>query len=63
MERHMSAAEVQTHFDEVMKYVSEQQEPVMVECDGEVIAVIISVEAYEELKLLKIKQPLTHRAT
>ncbi len=34
MERRMSAAEVQAHFDEVLKYVSEQQEPVMVECDG-----------------------------
>jgi len=50
MERRMSAAEVQAHFDEVLKYVSEQQEPVMVECDGEVVAVIISIEAYESLK-------------
>ena len=57
MERRMSAAEVQTRFDEVLKYVSEQQEPVMVECDGEVIAVIISIEAYEQYKFYGTEQP------
>ncbi len=50
MESRMDAADVQAHFDEVLQYVSEQQEPVMVECDGEVVAVIISIEAYESLK-------------
>jgi len=53
----MSAAEVQAHFDEVLKYVSEQQEPVMVECDGEVVAVIISIEAYEQYKFYGTEQP------
>ena len=57
MERRMSAADVQAHFDEVLKYVSEQQEPVMVECDGEVIAVIISIEAYEAYKSCMTEQP------
>jgi len=53
----MSAADVQAHFDEVLKYVSEQQEPVMVECDGEVVAVIISIEAYEQYKSYGTEQP------
>ncbi len=55
MERQMTAAEVQAHFDEVMQYVSEQQQPVLVEWEGEVRAAIISVEEYKSLKAWQLE--------
>lgn len=55
VERRLSAVEVQAHFDEVLQYVSEQQQPVLVECDGEARAAIISIEAYESLKAWKLE--------
>ncbi len=45
MERRMSVAEAQEHFDEVLAYVVETQQAVIVECNGVDQAVIMSFEA------------------
>ena len=50
MERRISATEEPVHLDEVLQYVTEEQKPVIVECDGKPCAVIIAGEEYERLK-------------
>ena len=50
MERIVSATEARVRFGELMRKVSENQEPVIVERDGKPHVVVISVEEYERLK-------------
>ena len=49
MSKTMSATEARIHFGELMRHVTEQQEPVIVERAGRPQVVIISVSEYENL--------------
>jgi prevent-host-death family protein len=49
MERKMSATEARIHFGELMRWVVESQEPVIVERGGEPHVVVLSVDRYESL--------------
>ena len=50
MERQMSATQARINFGEVLRYVSQQQRPVIVERAGVPQAVIIAIEEYKRLK-------------
>lgn len=50
MGKTMSATEARIHFGELMRHVTEKQEPVIVERAGKPQVVVISVEEYEKLK-------------
>ncbi len=50
MERVINATQARIHFGELMRKVSENREPVVVERDGKPHVVVISVEEYERLK-------------
>ncbi len=49
MERRMSATEAHIRFGELMRWVVESQEPVVVERQGQPHVVVLSVDAYERL--------------
>lgn len=49
MSRTMSATEARIHFGELMRHVTEQNEPVFVERAGKPQVVVISVAEYENL--------------
>jgi prevent-host-death family protein len=49
MERRMSATEARIRFGELMRWVVESQEPVVVERGGEPYVVVLSVDRYEDL--------------
>lgn len=46
MERQMSATQVRVNFGEVLRYVTEEQQPVIVERAGKPYAVVIGIEDY-----------------
>ena len=50
MERVMSATEARIHFGELLRYVAEHNEAVMVERDGKPQAIVLSVREYERLR-------------
>jgi len=50
MERRMSATQARINFGEVLRYVAEERQPVIVERAGTPHAVIIAIEEYEQLK-------------
>jgi prevent-host-death family protein len=50
MEKRISATEARIHLGEVMRYVVERREPVIVERTGRPEAVIISFEEYQRLR-------------
>ena len=50
MSKTMSATEARIHFGELMRHVTEQGEPVVVERAGKPQVVVISVTEYESLK-------------
>jgi prevent-host-death family protein len=62
MERQMSATQTRINFGEVLRYVSEQQQPVIVERGGKPQAVIIAIEEYERLKRANNAEPDWHIA-
>ena len=49
MSKTMSATDARIHFGELMRHVTEQQEPVFVERAGKLQVVVISVAEYENL--------------
>ncbi len=53
MERVISATEARVHFGKVMRRVFEDDETVIVERDGKPQMVLVSVEHYEEYKVLR----------
>jgi len=55
MERQMSATQARVNFGEVLRYVSTEQQPVIVSHAGKPQAVVIAIEEYERLK--KAGQP------
>jgi prevent-host-death family protein len=50
MSQVMSATQVRMHFGEVMRRVSSEGEPVIVERGGEPLVVVISLDDYERLR-------------
>ncbi len=50
MERQMSATQARVNFGEVLRYVTEEQQPIIVKRAGKPQAVIIAIEEYERLK-------------
>ncbi|MGC9394152.1 MAG: type II toxin-antitoxin system Phd/YefM family antitoxin [Anaerolineae bacterium] len=59
MERQMSATQTRINFGEVLRYVSQEQRPVIVEHSGKPQAVILALEDYQEYQRLKAEQQLT----
>ena len=57
MERQMSATQTRINFGEVLRYVSQEQRPVIVAHSGKPQAVILSMEDYQEFQRLKAEQP------
>ena len=49
MERQMSATQARVNFGEVLRYVAEEQKPIIVARNGKPRAVILAVEAHEPL--------------
>ncbi len=50
MERQMSATQARVNFGEVLRYVTEEQQPIIVERAGKPQAVIMAIEEYKQLK-------------
>ena len=50
MEKQMSATQARVNFGEVLRYVAEEQKPIIVARNGKPRAVILAVEEYERLK-------------
>ncbi len=48
MERQMSATQVRVNFGEVLRYVTEERQPVIVERAGKPQAAVIGIEDYQE---------------
>lgn len=59
MSKVMSATEARIHFGELLRHVTEQREPVVVERAGKPYAVVLSIDAYE--RLIAGKQPVDHQ--
>jgi prevent-host-death family protein len=57
MERQMSATQARINFGEVLRYVAEEQKPVIIERSGKPYAVILAIDAYEHLKAAQQQQP------
>ncbi len=51
MEKKISATEARVHFGELIRKVKEEQQPYIVERDGEPYVVLLSAEAYARLTL------------
>ena len=62
MERQMSATQTRINFGEVLRYVTQEQRPVIVEHSGKPQAVILALEDYQEYKRLKAEQQLAFDA-
>lgn len=56
MERTVSATEARIRFGELMRWVVESQEPVVVERGGKPYVVVLSVAEYERLKTAEERQ-------
>jgi prevent-host-death family protein len=57
MERQMSATQARVNFGEVLRYVTEEQQPIIVERAGKPHAVIMGIEEYERLKITDDVEP------
>ena len=55
MERVMSATEARIHLGELLRYVAEHNEAVMIERAGKPQAVVLSVQEYERLRAAEPK--------
>ena len=53
MEQKITATNARIHFGEIMRQVTEEGEPVIVERSGKPQVVIMSVEAYEKIKAVQ----------
>lgn len=56
MERSVSATEARIHLGELMRWVVENDEPIIVERGGEPHIVLLSIAEYEQLKAAKQRQ-------
>lgn len=56
MERQMSATQTRINFGEVLRYVTQEQRPVIVEHSGKPQAVILAIADYQEYQRLKANQ-------
>lgn len=56
MKRVVSATEARIRFGELIRRVVEEREPVLVERGGKPYVVLLSVEEYERLKVLRSKE-------
>ncbi len=55
MKRVMSATEARIHFGELLRYVADHNEAVVVERDGKPQAIVLSVHEYERLRAVEPK--------
>ena len=60
MEKTISATEARVRFGEMMRYVVEEQAPIIVERSGQPQVVLLSVSEYERLKAAAIPGPPWH---